>query len=114
MQAVRTEIGPVGAKLLYPHEHVQHAGIVLGVGGVGSEAFKFIHKTDDGYIHRAFLIGNYSAVTGACMAFRKSVWEDVGGFNEDDTPNAYSDVDFCLRCGVNGCLLYTSPSPRDS
>ena len=109
MQAVRTEIGPVGAKLLYPHEHVQHAGIVLGVGGVGSEAFKFIHKTDDGYIHRAFLIGNYSAVTGACMAFRKSVWEDVGGFNEDDTPNAYSDVDFCIRCGVSGYRSLFTP-----
>ncbi len=126
MQSVRAEIGPVGAKLLYPHDHVQHAGIVLGIGGIGSEAFKFIHKTDDGYIHRAFLIGNYSAVTGACMVFRKSVWEVVRGFNEDNTPNAYSDVDFCLRCGENGyrslltpfSLLYHSESasrgPDDS
>ncbi len=97
MHACRKEIGPVGAKLLYPHGHVQHAGIVLGIGGVASEAFKRIHKTDDGYIHRVFLIGNYSAVTGACMMFRKSVWEEVGGLNENDIPNAFGDVDFCLR-----------------
>ncbi len=109
MHAVRDEIGPVGAKLLYPHDHVQHAGIVLGIGGIGSEAFKFIHKTDDGYIHRAFLIGNYSAVTGACMAFRRSVWESVNGFNEQDVPNAYSDVDFCLRCGEKGYRSLFTP-----
>lgn len=109
MHAIRSEIGPVGAKLLYPHDHVQHAGIVLGIGGIGSEAFKFIHKTDDGYIHRAFLIGNYSAVTGASMAFKKSVWEDADGFNELDTPNAYSDVDFCLRCGEKGYRSLFTP-----
>lgn len=109
MHAQRDEIGPIGAKLLYPHDHVQHAGIVLGIGGIGSEAFKFIHKTDDGYIHRAFLIGNYSAVTGACMAFRKSVWESVVGFDEENTPNAYSDVDFCLRCGENGYRSLFTP-----
>ncbi len=109
MHATREEIGPVGAKLLYPHDHVQHAGIVLGIGGIGSEAFKFIHKTDDGYIHRAFLIGNYSAVTGACMVFKKAVWTKVGGFNQEDTPNAYSDVDFCLRCSEIGYRSLFTP-----
>lgn len=109
MHATREGIGPVGAKLLYPHDHVQHAGIVLGIGGIGSEAFKFIHKTDDGYIHRAFLIGNYSAVTGACMAIRRSIWAEVGGFNETDTPNAYSDVDFCLRCQEHGYRSLFTP-----
>ncbi len=109
MHASREEIGPVGAKLLFPHDHVQHAGIVLGIGGIGSEAFKYIHKTDDGYIHRAFLIGNYSAVTGACMAFRKSVWLEAGEFDEVNTPNAYSDVDFCLRCHENGYRTLFTP-----
>ena len=109
MHACRDEIGIVGAKLLFPHDHVQHAGIVLGIGGIGSEAFKYIHKTDDGYIHRAFLIGNYSAVTGACMLFRKKVWEELGGLNENDAPNAYSDVDFCLRCQEKGYRILFTP-----
>lgn len=109
MHATRPEIGPVGAKLLYPHDHVQHAGIVLGIGGIGSEAFKYIHKTDDGYIHRAFLVGNYSAVTGACLAVRKSVWEESGEFDEQNTPNAYSDVDFCLRCQEKGYRSLFTP-----
>jgi GT2 family glycosyltransferase len=109
MHACREEIGIVGAKLLFPHDHVQHAGIVLGIGGIGSEAFKYIHKTDDGYIHRAFLIGNYSAVTGACMLFRKSVWEELDGLNQNDTPNAYSDVDFCLRCQEKGYRILFTP-----
>lgn len=104
----RLDIGVVGAKLFYPHDHMQHAGIVLGLGGVASEAFKKLHKTDDGYIHRACLIGNYSAVTGACMAFRKSVWEDVGGFNDKEVPNAFGDVDFCLKALKAGFRnLYT-------
>ncbi|MCH6255811.1 glycosyltransferase [Puniceicoccaceae bacterium K14] len=105
--ASRLEIGVVGAKLYYPHNHVQHAGIVMGIGGVASEAFKRIHKSDDGYIHRACLVGNYSAVTAACMAFRRSVWKEVGGLNETEVPNAFGDVDFCLRIGQKGyrCLF---------
>ncbi len=100
--ASRPEIGAVGAKLFYPHEHIQHAGIVMGIGGVASEAFKRLHRTDDGYIHRACLIGNYSAITGACMAFRKSVWKDISGFNEIEVPNAFGDVDFCLKARKAG------------
>lgn len=108
MHASREEIGVVGARLLFPHDHVQHAGIVLGIGGIGSEAFKYIHKTDDGYIHRAFLIGNYSAVTGACMLFRRSIWETLGGLDEKNTPNAFSDIDFCLKAeSLEFRTLYT-------
>lgn len=107
--ASRLAIGTVGAKLLYPHDHLQHAGIVLGLGGIASEAFKKIHVSDDGYIHRACLVSGYSAVTGACMTFRKAVWSELGGFNETDTPNAYSDVDFCLRASQKGYRTLFTP-----
>ena len=107
--ASRLPIGVVGAKLLYPHNHVQHAGVVLGIGGIASEAFKKLHLDDDGYIHRAHLVGNYSAVTGACMMFRKSVWDEVGSFNETDVPNAFGDIDFCLRVRKAGYRVLFTP-----
>jgi len=108
-QASRLEIGAAGSKLFYPHEHVQHAGVVMGLGGVASEAFKKIHRSDDGHSHRSMLVGNYSAVTGACMAFRKSVWEEAGGFRETDVPNAFGDIDFCLRLGEASYRILFTP-----
>lgn len=106
-QASRSEIGIASGKLLYPHEHIQHAGIIMGIGGIASEAFKKIHRSDDGYIHRALLVGNYSAVTGACMAFKKTLWNELGGLRESEVPNAFGDVDFCLRANQAGyrCLF---------
>lgn len=107
--ALRPEIGTVGAKLLFPHEHVQHGGVILGIGGVAAHAFKFLHRDDDGYIHRAQIVSGFSAVTGACMVFRKRIWEEVGGLDEEHLAIAYNDVDFCLKAGQLGYRSLVTP-----
>jgi GT2 family glycosyltransferase len=93
----RSEVGAVGARLLYPNGQVQHAGVVMGLGGgVAWHAFCYCPKGRSGYFDQAKVIRNCSAVTGACMMVRYEVFERLGGFGED-LPVAYNDVDFCLR-----------------
>jgi len=98
--ALRSEVGVVGAKLLYPDDTIQHAGIIIGLdGGEDINAIyshQFINKDAPGYFGRAQLLQNYSAVTGACMAVRKDVYEKAGGMDEN-LALAYNDVDFCLK-----------------
>jgi GT2 family glycosyltransferase len=95
--AVRSSIGCVGAKLYYPNDQIQHAGVILGIGGVAGHAHKYFDKEDVGYFGRLHLVQNYSALTGACLLVRKSIYEQVGGLNERDLPVAFNDVDFCLK-----------------
>ncbi len=100
--ALRPEIGAVGAMLYYPDATIQHAGVVLGLGGVANHAFlRYPHGTD-GYMNRARLAQNYSAVTAACLAVRRSAFEQVGGFNERDLAVAFNDIDLCLRLRAAG------------
>ncbi len=94
--ALRKDIGCVGAKLYYPTQ-IQHAGVVTGIGGVAGHAHKYFAKEHAGYFKRLMIAQNYSAVTAACLAVRKSVFEQVGGLNESDLTVAFNDVDFCLR-----------------
>lgn len=96
-QACRPEIGCVGAKLYYPNDTVQHAGVILGIGGVAGHAHKYFHRNAPGYFTRLHLVHNLSAVTGACLLVRKSVFEEVGGLNEEHLPIAFNDVDLCLK-----------------
>ena len=100
--ALRPEIGAVGAMLYYPNLTVQHAGAVLGLGGVANHAFLNHAHGTEGYMNRARLAQNYSAVTGACLAIRREVFEQAGGFNETDLPIAFNDIDFCLRVRAAG------------
>jgi len=90
-------VGAVGAKLLYPDDTLQHAGVVLGIGGVGNHAFKHQPAAYNGYFSRATLISSYSALTAACLVISKEVFLQVGGFDAENLAVAFSDVDLCLR-----------------
>ena len=96
-QALRPEIGCVGAMLYYPNDTIQHAGCVLGIGGVAGHAFKTFPRGDEGKFNRARLVQNYSAVTAACLVVRKAIYEQVGGLDERDLAVAFNDIDLCLK-----------------
>lgn len=105
----RPEVGAVGARLLYPEGLVQHAGVVMGLGGgVAWHAFCFCPEDQPGYQAHAKLIRNYTAVTGACMMVRAEVFDAVDGFDET-LDVAYNDVDFCLRLRERGYLVVYTP-----
>jgi glycosyltransferase involved in cell wall biosynthesis len=96
-QASRPGIGAVGAMLYYPLNTVQHAGVILGLGGVAGHPFKEFPRGDQGQKNRLRLVQNYSAVTAACLLIRKDRFLEVGGFNEKDLPIAFNDVDLCCK-----------------
>src|SRR5579883_11318 len=95
------EVAAVGARLLYPNGLVQHAGIVIGLGGLADHAHRFLRADDPGYCGRAVLNQEVSAVTGACLLVRRDVYMQVGGMDES-YPVAFNDVDFCLKLGEAG------------
>ncbi len=94
--AVQDGIGCVGARLLYPDMTVQHAGVVVGVGGVAGHGHKNARRSDPGYFGRLQVHANVSAVTAACLLVRREVFEEASGLDED-LAVAFNDVDFCLR-----------------
>lgn len=93
----RPEIGAVGGKLYYPDDSVQHAGIVVGIGGYAGHPHKHEQGGSSGYVNRLNVIQNMSAVTGAMLMCKTAVYREVGGLNADDFKVACNDVDFCLR-----------------
>ena len=105
----RKEIGAVGAKLYYPNDTVQHAGVILGVGGVGGHSHKYFSKENPGYFSRLNLIQNISAVTAACFMIKKTIYKEVNGLNEKDLKIAFNDVDFCLRVQEKGYYNIFTP-----
>lgn len=107
-QGQRPQVGAVGAKLLFPDGRIQHAGVVVGMGGVAGHAF-YGHDDDrQSYFDWTESVRNVSAVTGACMLTRRSVFEALGGFRED-LKVSYNDVDYCLRLGVHGYTVVWTP-----
>lgn len=111
-QALRPEIGTVGAMLYYPNDTIQHAGVILGLGTSALCAHAFIYRPRGypGPVGRALLNQNLSAVTAACMVLRKAVFVEVGGLDETNLAVAYNDVDLCLRLMEKGYRNLWTPN----
>ena len=101
-------VGAVGPLLLYPDNRIQHAGVILGLGGPAGHQFTGLPKGHGGYFGRAGLEQDLSAVTAACMILRKEVFDSIGGFNED-LAIAYNDVDLCIRIRRAGWRIIWTP-----
>jgi glycosyltransferase involved in cell wall biosynthesis len=108
-QALRPQIGCVGAMLYYPNDTIQHAGVVIGLGGVAGHAFRDFPRNTEGVFNRARLVQNYGAVTAACLVIRKEVFDQVGGLDEKNLAVAFNDVDFCLKVRAAGYLNLWTP-----
>jgi GT2 family glycosyltransferase len=105
----RPEVGAVGPMLLYPDDTVQHAGIVMGVGGIAEHAFRGWPADSPGVCRQLQTTRNYSAVTGACLLTRRDVFVEVGGFDEEQLPVTFSDVDLCLKIRRAGYRIIYTP-----
>lgn len=108
-QCQRTPVGIVGVRLYYPDDTVQHAGVVVGIGGVAGALFVGMPRERSGYLRKAVLQQDLSAVTAACMMVKREAWEAVGGFGEE-LAVAFNDIDFCLRVRQKGYLVVYEPN----
>lgn len=104
----RKEVGAAGVKLLYPDNTIQHAGCVIGIGGIAGHMFVDMPANRTGYLHKASLLQDMSAVTAACMMVKKQVFDQVGGFTEE-LAVAFNDVDLCLKINKAGSLVVYDP-----
>jgi len=102
-------VGAVGAKLLFPDDTIQHGGVILGLGGLAAHAHTGFHRSSAGYVGRAALQQDVSAVTGACLAVNRALFLEAGGLDEQDLTVAYNDVDFCLRLLQRGLRVIWTP-----
>lgn len=108
-ELLQPDVGAVGAKLLYSDNTVQHAGVILGVGGVAGHGLLGIHTTKEGYFTNAQLTREVSAVTAACLLTSRAVFDEAGGLNETDLKVAFNDVDLCLKVRSLGLKIIWTP-----
>lgn len=103
MYSQRSDVGAVGAKLYFPNNTIQHAGIIIGIGrdGVAGHSHYNVPKENLGYMGKLYYARNVSAVTAACMMVKKSLFDQINGFDVDFKV-AFNDVDFCLRLMEKG------------
>ncbi len=104
----RPEVGIVGARLLYEDDTIQHAGVVIGFGGIAGHTFIGLHEAENSYFHRAMCAQDYSAVTAACMMTKASVFREVGGFTEE-LAVAFNDIDYCMKVRAADKLVVYAP-----
>ncbi len=107
--AALPEIGCVGAKLYYEHGAIQHAGVITGIGAVAGHGHKWYPGSHSGYFGRLRLAHNVSAVTGACLAIRRAVYDELGGLDEDNLGVAFNDVDLGLKAMAAGYRNVLTP-----
>jgi len=100
--AMRPDTGAVGAKLYYPNNTIQHAGVVIGLGGIAGHILRNTPKDSTYRFEDLHLVQNFSAVTAACLLLRKQIFDEVGGFDEVNLQVAYNDVDLCLKVMEKG------------
>ena len=105
---LREEVGIVGARLFYEDNTIQHAGVIIGYGGIAGHAFQGFPATANGYFSRIICQSDLSAVTAACMMVKRSVFEQLGGF-DGTLKVAFNDIDFCLRVRKQGMLVVYNP-----
>lgn len=105
---MREDVGITGARLYYEDGTIQHAGVVIGFGGIAGHTFIGFDKEANGYFSRIICAQNYSAVTAACMMTKKSVYQEVGGLTEDLVV-AFNDIDYCMKVKKFGKLIVYNP-----
>jgi GT2 family glycosyltransferase len=108
MYSQRKDVGVVGMKLYFLNGSVQHAGVVLGMGGIASHVYLGMPYTEMGFMAKLHIVQNMSAVTAACMLMRKSVFEEVGLFAPEFC-SSYNDIDLCLKARKAGYLIVWTP-----
>lgn len=108
MYAQREDVGAVGAKLCYPDDTIQHAGVILGKGGIAGHACQWENRSEVGYIGRLSYAQDMTAVTAACMMVRRDVWDEAGGMDEEFAV-AFNDVDLCMKIRRAGYLIVWTP-----
>lgn len=108
MFSQRGDVGAVGAKLYYPDNTIQHAGVIVGLGGVAGHSFVHEPRSYVGYFGRCAMQQNISAVTAACMMIPMRVWKEVGGLDETFAV-AFNDIDLCMRIRKAGYLICFTP-----
>ena len=104
----REDVGITGCKLLYEDDSIQHAGVVIGFGGIAGHTFIGLYDYQKSYFHRAVTAQDYSAVTAACLMTKRDVFDSVGGFSED-LAVAFNDIDYCLKVRSKGKLVVYDP-----